>query len=100
MYLKKMYISFIYNSPRLGILNISKQEILDKLQHVHIVTFCSVIKEKHALLKHTTAWLNLQIMWNGQSQREDSAKLFMKFKNRQTVLMEIRLVVALRRGED
>lgn len=47
-----MYISFICNSPRLGILNISKQEILDKLQHVHIVTLCSVIKEKHALLKH------------------------------------------------
>lgn len=72
MYLKKMFIGFISNSPRLGILNISEQ-ILDKLQHVHIVTFCSVIKEKHALLKHTKIWLYLQIMWNGQSQREDSA---------------------------
>lgn len=72
MYLKKMFIGFICNSPRLGILNISEQ-ILDKLQHVHIVTFCSVIKEKHALLKHTKIWLYLQIMWNGQSQREDSA---------------------------
>ena len=73
MYLKKMFIGFICNSPRLGILNISKQEILDKLQHVHIVTFCSEIKEKHALLKHTKTWLYLQTMWNGQSQREDSA---------------------------
>ena len=72
MYLKKMFIGFISNSPRLGILNISEQ-ILDKLQHVHIVTFCSVIKEKHALLKHTKTWLYLQIMWTGQSQREDSA---------------------------
>ena len=45
MYLKKMYISFICNSPRLGILNISKQEILDKLHHVHIVTFAQWLKK-------------------------------------------------------
>ena len=58
------------------------------MQHVHMVTFCSVVRGKHELLKHRKTRLNLQIMWNGQSQREDSADYVWNSRTGKTMGME------------
>lgn len=93
-----MYISFTCNSPGLGILNTCKQEILHKLQHVHMVTFCSVMRGKHELLKQkNTAEPPNYVKWAKPERRQ--RRLCMKFKNRQNYGDGSQVSVAVRRGK-